>query len=277
MSENVKSALHNELGWGNGRCSGGDRRTARTSMTGRAHLRVVAFLALTATVFACSSTDTTSPRSYASSAPYDSLFAAIGGAIDDSSAFEPPTDSTGGEDTTSAGDDSVATPTAAIDTVLLLKRTAPLEADISLTAVIGPEGGEIRIREAGGKIDIPAGALKDSVTITMTAKAGWDVAYEFQPHGLVFDLPVKLQQDLRGTFAYLYPSLIPTLQGSYYDTSLSRMYCGSWNLFGRVKENMPASYDNNVKQLKFEIHHFSGYLLSSGFKGGWGDEPGWGR
>ena len=111
----------------------------------------------------------------------------------------------------------------------------------------------------------------------MTAKAGWDVAYEFQPHGLVFDLPVKLQQDLRGTFAYEYPSLIPTLQGSYYDTSLSEMYCGSWNLFGRVRENMPASYDNNVKQLKFEIHHFSGYLLSSGFKGGWGDEPGWGR
>lgn len=246
-------------------------------MTGRAHLRVAAFLALTATVFACSGTDSTSPRPAASSAPYDSLFAVIGDAIDDTSAFEPPADTAGGADTTTAGDDSAAAPAPAIDTVLLLKRTSPLEADISLTAVIGPEGGEIKIREAGGKIDIPAGALKDSVTITMTAKAGWDVAYEFEPHGLVFDLPVKLQQDLRGTFADQYPSLIPTLQGSYYDTSLAEMYCGGWNLFGRVKENMPASYDQNVKQLKFEIHHFSGYLLSSGFKGGWGDESGWGR
>lgn len=246
-------------------------------MTGRAHLRVAVFLALSATVFACSSMDTTSPRPYASSAPYDSLFAVIGGAIEDSSAFEPPADTAAGADTTAAGDDSAATPTASIDTVLLLKRTAPLEADISVTAVIGADGGEIRIREAGGKIDIPAGALKEPVTITMTAKAGWDVAYEFQPHGLVFDLPVKLRQDLRGTFAYEYPSLIPTLQGSYYDTSLSEMYCGSWNLFGRVRENMPASYDQVVKQLKFDIRHFSGYLLSSGFKGGWGDEPGWGR
>src|SRR5689334_14824217 len=91
------------------------------------------------------------------------------------------------------------------DTGLVLKRLTPLTSDISASAVIGPKGGSIKLDGAGAKIDIPAGALSEATTITMTALAGANVAYEFQPHGITFAQPVKVQQDLRVTWASVYP------------------------------------------------------------------------
>lgn len=152
------------------------------------------------------------------------------------------------------------------DTALVLKRLTPLDSSISLSAVIGPEGGEIKINDAGGKIDIPAGALSEPTTITMTALAGADVAYEFQPHGLTFAKPVKIQQDLRNTWASVYPQLLGLAHGGYYDQSLDGSFVDKGKLFVLLKEHQLGYLESNATQLKFYVGHFSGYVVTCGRK-----------
>jgi hypothetical protein len=152
------------------------------------------------------------------------------------------------------------------DTALVLKRYTPLAADISVSATIGPKGGSIKIDQAGGKIDIPAGALATETLITMTALAGPNVAYEFQPHGLVFSAPVKLQQTIAGTWAADYPKLLKGMHGSYYgQTTLDSAFVDKGSYFALVKEHQIGYLESNASQIKFYIGHFSGYLVSCGF------------
>jgi hypothetical protein len=151
------------------------------------------------------------------------------------------------------------------DTVLVLKRNAPIPSDLSASADIGPAGGEIKVDAAGGKLTIPAGALSQTVHITMTAKAGWDVAYEFEPHGLVFAVPAKVQQDLRVTWSSRFPQFYENkLIGGYYEGPLSDAFIDPWHFLIKVKETQPGSVEARGMQFKFSINHFSGYLLSSG-------------
>jgi hypothetical protein len=150
------------------------------------------------------------------------------------------------------------------DTALVLKRLAPLDSNISVSAVIGPDGGSIKINDAGGKIDIPAGALGEPTTITMTALGGADVAYEFQPHGLTFAKPVKVQQDLRSTWASVYPQLLGMAHGGYYDQSLDSSFVDKGKLFVLLKEHELGYLESNATQLKFYIGHFSGYVVTCG-------------
>jgi len=152
------------------------------------------------------------------------------------------------------------------DTGLVLKRLTPLDSDISVSAVIGPNGGSIRINEAGGKIDIPAGALSEPTTITMTALAGANVAYEFQPHGINFTQPVKVQQDLRSTWASVYPQLLGIAHGAYYDRTLDSTFVDPGKLMMQVKEHEIGYLETNATQLKFYVGHFSGYVVLCGRK-----------
>jgi hypothetical protein len=157
--------------------------------------------------------------------------------------------------------------TELLDTVTVLRRTMPLRSTISRSVEIGPDGGEIRIREAGVRIVFPAGAVGEPTTITMTATGGWNVAYEFEPHGLQFAAPVTIEQDLRGTLAARFRSMAGELQGAYYDTTLGDGYVDPWHLFATVRENLSGKSDHRRTTFSFEIHHFSGYLVSSGRKG----------
>ena len=164
-----------------------------------------------------------------------------------------------------------------IDTVLVLKRPFYLPNDVSASADIGPEGGEINISATGGKIDFPAGALRERTHITMTAKAGWNVAYEFEPHGISFDKPVKIQQDLKLTLIYR-TNEAKNLTAGYYSRDLNGSFLDPWKFFARVSELRHVDLDKaNPRVAKFYIYHFSGYLMSSGFKGGMGGGDGFGR
>lgn len=151
------------------------------------------------------------------------------------------------------------------DTSRVLKRLVPLAANVSKSAVIGSMGGSIVLQDAGGKIDIPAGALSQDTQITMTALAGPDVAYEFQPHGLVFAAPVKIQQTIAGTYAEKYPALLQGMHGSYYDQpALESAFLDSGKSIAKVNENQIGYLESNASQIKFWIGHFSGYLVSCG-------------
>jgi len=152
------------------------------------------------------------------------------------------------------------------DTSLVLKRLTPLASDVSVTETIGPNGGSIVLQAAGGKIDIPAGALSAPTVITMTAFAGPNVAYEFAPHGLTFAKPVKLQQAIKGTWAEAYPKLLKGMHGSYYgQASLDSAWIDPGKYFAKVQENQIGYFEANASQIKFYIDHFSGYAVSCGY------------
>ena len=92
-----------------------------------------------------------------------------------------------------------ATPAGGLLSAIVLpvvQRLLPLSSDQTASAVIGTAGGTISIPQAGFSITFPAGAVSAPVTVTATAVAGSNVAYRFEPHGLVFQKQPVISQDL---------------------------------------------------------------------------------
>jgi len=139
-----------------------------------------------------------------------------------------------------------------------LTRVTPLAQDISVSAVIGSKGGTISIPGAGLTLVVPPNAVRSNVTFTATALAGKLVAYEFQPHGVTFAVPLQFTQDLRQT------SLVgwltsPLMRGAYFENE-SQLDQGSGTAL--VNELLPATVDLLRFRVRFGINHFSGYLVS---------------
>jgi hypothetical protein len=148
------------------------------------------------------------------------------------------------------------------DAAPVLTRTVPLAADLVTTATIGKAGGELRIDAAGVRVVFPAGALRTSVTITMTAVAGSLVAYDFQPHGTQFYQPVMIQQDVATTSAAAetQPRL---MYGGYYGTSLDSSFVDASRTKIKVLQTQLGYLDVGKKQIKIFVGHFSGYALAT--------------
>lgn len=149
------------------------------------------------------------------------------------------------------------------DTATLLKRTTPLATDLTVTALIGSTGGSLQIDAAGVKVDIPPHALSAPTQITMTARKGDNVAYEFGPHGTVFAAPVKVTQDLSVTAAYNDAARQAGMHAAYFDTSLDSAFTDATKQHAHIKENQ-LSYKESATQIRFYVGHFSGYLVSMG-------------
>lgn len=146
--------------------------------------------------------------------------------------------------------------------VLVLGRPSPLESAVTVTRAIGKNGGSIEIPEAGLKVVFPLGAVvppkgSKTVDITVTAVAGSDVAYAFGPSGLVFEAPVKIEQDLKVTNALKDSSLLSSVEGAFY-----QQLKGDGT--ASVSEFRPTSVDVSDSKIKFYVEHFSGYLLAVG-------------
>ena len=160
-------------------------------------------------------------------------------------------------------------------TVVALRRSFYLPRDLSASALVGPEGGEITVPLSGATIVFPPGALAQPTRITMTAKAGWNVAYEFAPHGIAFAVPVTVKQDLTLTAAFRMKDAT-RLEAGYYRDSLSDVLVEPTESLARVSELRRVDLDLplNPRVAQFYIYHFSGYILSSGFAGSGGDSGG---
>ena len=119
------------------------------------------------------------------------------------------------------------------------------------------ESGRIEIPAAGLRIDVPKGAVSEPVTISVTALPGNVVAYEFQPHGLVFRRPLEVRQDLRAVD-------LPgqrDLEIAYFADK------GQLDVAGgkaRVNEFLASNFDFSGSEVRFDIEHFSGYMVSWG-------------
>ena len=137
-------------------------------------------------------------------------------------------------------------------------RAIPLTRDIAVSAVIGKQGGTISIPEAGLTLVVPKGAVASDVKFTATALAGKLVAYDFQPHGTTFAVPLQFSQDLRKT-SLLGILTAPLLDGAYFVDS-SKLNQSSGTAF--VSELRSATVNLLQFRASFPINHFSGYLVS---------------
>ena len=138
-----------------------------------------------------------------------------------------------------------------------LQRTNGLASAITVTEVIGGAGGTLSIPAAGVMVTVPMGALIAPVTITMTARAGTLVAYDFAPHGITFAKPLVFTQALTGTNANLLTA--PLMQLGYYaDASLLT------STTAIVSELISAKVVLKTWKLTSTIPHFSGYAVSCG-------------
>jgi hypothetical protein len=142
--------------------------------------------------------------------------------------------------------------------VLGVTRAQPLANNITVSAVIGQKGGTLTIPEAGLTLVVPANAVSSNVTFKATALAGRVVAYDFQPHGTKFAVPLKFTQDLRKT-SLLTTLLAPLLDGAYFADNGSIDQKSGLAL---VSELLPATVDLLRGRVSFNIRHFSGYLVS---------------
>lgn len=139
-----------------------------------------------------------------------------------------------------------------------VKRTTPLANDISWSFTVGSAGGSSSNAASGLTISVPSGAVSTQTTITVTALAGSEVAYGFQPHGFVFAKKVYLTQDLRGTSGGLLESV---LSGAHFSTD--RLQLNSDGL-ALVTEIVPALTNIFSQTVTFGIGHFSGWIVATG-------------
>jgi ZU5 domain len=146
-----------------------------------------------------------------------------------------------------------------ISTSTTLRRATRLERDITVGARIGSEGGVIAIPEAGLRLVVPAGAVAAPTDFSATAVQGRAVAYEFQPHGVRFAKPLVLTQELRGTEWFGIP-LLDFRAGYFTD----RTKLDTENATAQLAEILPLSLDLLRLQARFDVPHFSGYVISTG-------------
>jgi hypothetical protein len=204
-------------------------------------IRRLATLALTLAVAGCSSDHLTAPATAPATVP----------ATLSAQSAAPTKDLLGGLLGTVGG----LTDALGLTSVRGIQRTTPLAEPITVVKTIGREGGYLSIPQAGVTVVVPAGALSSPTEITMTARAGSMIAYDFAPHGVTFARPLVFNQNLRGTNA----GLLSTLKLGYYSDPnlLSGTTALVSELIGGIVSRLTGTFTAPIK-------HFSGYVVTCG-------------
>jgi hypothetical protein len=146
----------------------------------------------------------------------------------------------------------------------VLRRDTRIKRDVSVTRVIGAAGGLLWVEDAGLALVVPAGALRNSVAITVVARKGDQLVYEFLPHGLTFARPVLVMQDIRETSAWPL-SKDAAIVGGYLANGANDV---DGDGFARFAERFQVSTAYiGAPFVLFGTSHFSGYALASGRAG----------
>lgn len=137
------------------------------------------------------------------------------------------------------------------------QRVTGLTSSITVTQAIGVNGGTLSIPQAGVMVTVPAGALAATTLISMTARAGKVISYDFAPHGTTFAKPLVFTQALAGTNAS--PLMASLLQLGYYADENDLTELG-----GAVSELSAGSFSLVNGSFTSSIWHFSGYMVACG-------------
>jgi hypothetical protein len=144
-------------------------------------------------------------------------------------------------------------------TVQVVTRDVPLSNPVSTSKVIGILGGSLSLSGTGLRVVVPPLALTTSTRITVTAVAGKDVAYEFEPHGIRFVVPLVVTQDLAGTSAYNSGLLQPGIVAGYFANDSDLLSDGT----ALVSELLDTTLSLLNHSATFTVFHFSGYLIAT--------------
>lgn len=125
----------------------------------------------------------------------------------------------------------------------ILTREDPLDQDEVVSQWVGRWGGVISLPRAGLTVAIPAGALDGWTRITVRAPAGDLYGYEFLPHGLEFERPVTVTQEMSSG------EMAGGLEAIYFE--------GEPQPAVTVLEVLPVVTLRD--RAIFQIQHFSGY------------------
>jgi len=145
--------------------------------------------------------------------------------------------------------------TTATKTVVPLLRSIPLASDITVSENIGPLGGAIAIPAAGLTLVVPPLAVSKTTTFTITARKGSYVAYDMEPHGTRFLVPLVATQNLTNTNVRGLASV-----------SLSLGYYSDPAHITSVSELLSVQVDLLRLTAVSTIPHFSGYIYASGLE-----------
>ena len=141
--------------------------------------------------------------------------------------------------------------------------------ELSVSGVIGPEGGTLTIPGSQFLIYFPKDALPSPTAITITSKESPWVTYDMNPHGTVFSKPVIVYQGLENTTIFgtsaacsAYGAYLPTGSEviSADDTASATETTMSYTISGFVTWMPFSSPQTSV----WIINHFSRYMLASG-------------
>jgi hypothetical protein len=137
-----------------------------------------------------------------------------------------------------------------------LQRTTPLPTNLTASAYIGALGGSLSIPGAGITVVVPPLALTSTKLVTVTALAGSNVAYEFEPHGTKFLVPLVVTQNLSNTQAKSGGLINPlSLFVGYFPDDTNVL---------SVTELLNVNVNLLNQTAVFTVTHFSGYIVASG-------------
>jgi hypothetical protein len=149
-----------------------------------------------------------------------------------------------------------------------LQRDTPLASNVSWTFTVGSAGGSSSNSSVGLYITIPSGALSSTKTITVTALAGANVAYNFSPH-IEFNKKIYLTQDLSGTSTGLLGGLL--LKGAHFTGSAPTYNSSGLAIVDEIVSGLHLPW---MQTFTFGVDHFSGWITGNGVYSG-PSEEGW--
>jgi hypothetical protein len=159
----------------------------------------------------------------------------------------------------------------------ILRRVQPLRSDEVSCRLIDPSRARrattVALKTAGLRVTFPQTSVSAPTRVCLMAHAGDLLTYTFQPHGLQFNQPILVQQDLRGTTAFHNPLLAEAILGGYLLNGVAADVDADG--VGQFEETFTtAVFDDGDLPTKttparatFSIVHFSGYALASGKSG----------
>lgn len=139
---------------------------------------------------------------------------------------------------------------------------APLARNLVVSAVIDHKGGTLAIPQTGFKLTVPRNAVSGPTEFSVTAVAGSIVAYEFEPHGTQFPIPLVASQDIRFTRLTTLPPVVGSSVRAAYFPDASQLDQATGR--ATVSEYAASLLDVAGFSVRFNINHFSGYMVSSG-------------
>lgn len=140
-------------------------------------------------------------------------------------------------------------------TAIPILRTNPLASDIVVSQTIGVLGGVIAIPASGLTIVVPPLAVGKPTAFKITARKGTYVAYDMEPHGTKFLVPLVATQ-----------SLVNTNARGLVGLSLSLGYYPDAAHITTVTELLGVQVDLLHLTAISTIPHFSGYIFAGGLE-----------